>query len=340
MKNLKVGLIILILLGSSPILHSQDVHYSQKLALNNQRNPTMRGDFEGSWRAATVYRSQWRSIGVPFESSALWFTKQIKTSDPSLSYFGGLAFQHDQSGDAELTGDYFQLHFGGFKEINGHKFGIGFTPSMVLKTFNKNGLTFPSQYDPSSGTFNEDLDNGETALGNQLSYFDLGLGLFWSNQIKENIELTGGLSFNHLLEPKESFFPENTKRDRSYETQWSAEISSRSNWVFTPYFSYYYSQGSSEGLIGSAVTLPFEYWNVVKDLSPFVYFRTAPARNTDALVVGSTVGLKDFQFGLSYDFNISDLELASNYRGGIEITLVYTAPYPKMKKVRIPCVRY
>jgi len=340
MKNLKGGLIFFLFLCSSVQLHSQDVHYSQKLALNNQRNSVFRGDFEGSWQAATVYRSQWQSIGVPFESSAIWFTKQVKTSDPSLSYFGGIAYQHDQSGDAKLSADFFQMHFGAFKEIAGHKIGIGVTPAMVQKTFDKNGLTFPSQFDPNSGTFNENLASGEAALGNQVDYFDLGLGFFWGNQIRDNIYLKGGLSFNHFLEPEESFYADGEKRARTYETQWVAEITSKSGWLFTPYFSYYTSQGTSEGLIGSAITLPFEYWNVVKDLSPFLYFRTAPTRNTDALVLGSTVGLKDFQFGLSYDFNISDLELASNYRGGFEITLVYTAPYPKLKKRRIPCVRY
>lgn len=340
MKFFKSGLIFIIFLTTANVVRSQDVHYSQKLALNNQRNPALRADFEGSWQAATVYRSQWQSIGVPFESSAIWFTKQIKTADPTLQYFGGIAYQHDQSGDANLSADFFQMHFGAFKTIGAHRIGIGVNPSMVQKTFDKNGLTFPSQYDPSVGLFNENLSNGEASLGNQLNYFDLGLGFTWEKQIKENINLLGGLSFNHLLEAEESFYASGDKRELSYETQWVAEVFSESGWKFTPYFSYYYSQGSSEGLIGSSVTLPFEYWSTVKDLSPFIYFRTAPTRNTDALVLGSTVGLKDFQFGLSYDFNISDLELASNYKGGFEVTLVYTAPYPKLNKIRVPCVRY
>lgn len=322
------------------MLYAQDVHFSQRLALNNQRNPVLRGDFDGSWQAATVYRSQWQSIGVPFESSGIWLTKNILTSDQDLNFFTGLAYQHDQSGDSKLSGDFLQLHFGGFKKIDQHKFGLGVQTGLVQKTFDPNGLTFPAQYDRSIGRFNENIDNGESNLGSAFSYFDLGIGVSWEMIIDPDLSVSAALSSNHFLEPEEGFLLEGQRRERTYESQLGAEITAKNGWLYRPYFSYYYSQGASEGLIGSSVTLPFEYKNLVNGLSPFVYFRTAPSRNTDALIVGSTLGLKDFEFGVSYDFNISSLELASNYQGGFEITLVYTAPYPKAQKIRIPCVRY
>lgn len=334
------GLILILILGLSHLLHAQDVHYSQRLALNNQRNPVLRANFDGSWQAATVYRSQWQSIGVPFESSSLWFTKKILTSDPSLDYFGGIAYQHDQSGDAQLAGDYFQMHFGARKSIDEHRIGFGIQTGFVQKIFNQNGLTFPNQYDRSVGLFNENLENGEGNLGNSLSYFDMGIGFSWEKRLKDNLNLLAAISSNHLLEPEESFFGNNNQRERTYESQIIAEIENQKGILFTPYFSYYYSQGASEGLIGTSMRLPLDYSGIIDDISPFAYFRTAPGRNTDAIIVGSTIGLKDFQFGLSYDFNISDLELASNYRGGFEITLVYTGAFPQPQKIRIPCVRY
>lgn len=46
-------------------------------------------------------------------------------------------------------------------------------------------------------------------------------------------------------------------------------------------------------------------------------------RNADAGYL--TVGLDyaDFHFGVSYDFNISSLNVASNYRGGFEFAIIY-----------------
>ncbi|MAY84783.1 MAG: hypothetical protein CMP59_11690 [Flavobacteriales bacterium] len=340
MKGNLYGLFLSTLLFVVHILPAQDVHFSQRLALNNQRNPVLRGDFEGSWRAATVYRSQWQAIGVPFESSGLWFTKRILTSNQGLDFLAGIGYQHDQSGDSKLTGDYLQLHFGGFKKIDNHKFGLGMQTGLVQKTFDPNGLTFPSQYDRSIGLFNEQLNNGEGTFGDAFSYFDLGLGVSWEMEVSKKLSVSAALSSNHLLEPVEGFFAEGQRRERTYESQLGAKIRAENDWIYQPYFTYYYSQGASEGLIGSSVTLPLEYKELISGVSPFIFFRTAPSRNTDALIIGSTVDLKNFQFGISYDFNISDLELASNYRGGFELTLVYTAPYPKAQKIRIPCVRY
>jgi type IX secretion system PorP/SprF family membrane protein len=334
------GLFLLILSVGVQMLHGQDVHFSQRLALNNQRNPVLRGNFDGSWRAASVYRSQWQSIGVPFESSGIWFTKKVLTSDQDLNFFTGIAYQHDQSGDSKLSGDFLQMHFGGSKKIDRHKFGFGLQAGLVQKTFDPNGLTFPSQYDRSIGRFNENLNNGESNLGNAFSYFDLGVGVSWEMFIMSDLSVSAAFSSNHFLEPEEGFFLDGQRRERTYESQLGAEITAKNGLIYRPYFSYYYSQGASEGLIGSSLTLPLEYRDLVKGLSPFIFFRTAPSRNTDALIIGSTVGLKDFELGASYDFNISDLELASNYRGGFEIILVYTAPFPKAQKIRIPCVRY
>jgi len=340
MKHHLYGLFLAAVLLGVHQLSAQDVHFSQRLAQNNQRNPVLRGDFEGSWRAATVYRSQWQSIGVPFESSGLWFTKTILTGLSDYTFFGGFAYQNDQSGDSKLQGDFLQLHFGGFRELGAHKFGLGIQSGVVQKQFNPNGLTFPVQYDRSIGRFNEELDNGEGTFGNTFSYFDLGIGISWEMQVRRGLSVSAALSSNNFLESEEGFFAEGQKRERSYESQLGARIRAQNDWEYRPYFAYYYSQGASEGIIGSSVTLPFEYRNLIKDLSPFLMFRTAPGRNTDAIIVGSTVGLQNFQFGVSYDFNISELELASNYRGGFEITLVYTAPFPKPQNLRLPCVRY
>ena len=93
-------------------------------------------------------------------------------------------------------------------------------------------------------------------------------------------------------------------------------------------------------LIGSAISFPVAKLKKIDELKPFVYLRTGLDRTTDAFILGSRASFNKFDLGLSYDINISDLELASNYQGGFELSLIFTARDPKLKNIRIPCERY
>jgi hypothetical protein len=48
----------------------------------------------------------------------------------------------------------------------------------------------------------------------------------------------------------------------------------------------------------------------------------------------------NFDIGVSYDVNISELEVASNYQGGFELSVFYTVKERQIQKRRLPCVRY
>ena len=53
------------------------------------------------------------------------------------------------------------------------------------------------------------------------------------------------------------------------------------------------------------------------------------------------MGYLNYKIGLSYDVNISKLNLASNYQGGFELSLAYEGPLSKMiKPGRYECPRW
>lgn len=139
-KNLFLVLIILLLPFKS--LYSQDVHFSQKLANDKDRNPAFLNSFEGSWQAMTIYRQQWQAVGVPFTTAGLMFTSNFYTPIKNLKAFAGLQYTNDKSGDAKLLVNRLGLNVGASYLTTYGLFSFAASNNLVDKSFSQNGLTF------------------------------------------------------------------------------------------------------------------------------------------------------------------------------------------------------
>ena len=51
---------------------AQDIHFSQFNDLPLALNPSLAGNMDGTVRTGTLYRNQWNTVSVPFESIALY----------------------------------------------------------------------------------------------------------------------------------------------------------------------------------------------------------------------------------------------------------------------------
>lgn len=337
-KNLFLVLIILLLPFKS--LYSQDVHFSQKLANDKDRNPAFLNSFEGSWQAMTIYRQQWQAVGVPFTTAGLMFTSNFYTPIKNLKAFAGLQYTNDKSGDAKLLVNRLGLNVGASYLTTYGLFSFAASNNLVDKSFSQNGLTFPSQYDRNQGGFNENLASGENFGGEYFAFYQLNMGMRWEYQLVEKWKINSGIYAQNVASHKESFLEEDNQKKMAYGFQVNAIHQYQTGIDIEPYFSFYRNNRASEIIVGSGVAFDTQKFGAVDELKPFLYFRSGFWRNTDALILGSSVTLGDFDLGASYDINISDLELASNYQGGFELTLIYTAKEKKLEKRRIPCVRY
>jgi hypothetical protein len=65
-------------------------------------------------------------------------------------------------------------------------------------------------------------------------------------------------------------------------------------------------------------------------------------RLDDAIMITAGLEYKGLRVGLSYDYNSSSLQTASNNNGGFEISLTYVAPDPLdfARKLLYPCSRF
>ena len=65
-------------------------------------------------------------------------------------------------------------------------------------------------------------------------------------------------------------------------------------------------------------------------------------RSNDAAMLTAGLEFKGFRFGVSYDYNTSNLKSSSNGNGGFEISLRYIAPNPLdfARRLVYPCSRF
>ncbi len=58
----------MLLLFASLQVQSQDIHFSQFFEAPLLRNPALAGLFTGDLRIQAVYRTQWQSVSVPYQT--------------------------------------------------------------------------------------------------------------------------------------------------------------------------------------------------------------------------------------------------------------------------------
>ena len=64
-------------------------------------------------------------------------------------------------------------------------------------------------------------------------------------------------------------------------------------------------------------------------------------RANDAIVMLLGIDFSDFKFGFSYDINVSDLDVATNNQGAVELSLTYSGKTATCKPNRkIYCPRF
>ena len=98
---------------------------------------------------------------------------------------------------------------------------------------------------------------------------------------------------------------------------------------------------ASEFLLGSRIFYSIDKdYSIGKSIFVGVYFRKGYENLTDAVFAVIGMNYKQYYSGISYDFNISQLKTASNYRGALEISFIYTGISTRLTKTTIPCDLY
>ncbi|MBL0881803.1 MAG: PorP/SprF family type IX secretion system membrane protein [Chitinophagaceae bacterium] len=317
--------LLAILLCFPVALLSQDFSFSQFYEMPMLRNPALSGIFNGDIRVSSVYRNQWASVTVPFQTRALGVEYKKSVNDQSNSYYTfGLQMTYDKAGDLALK--RIQV----LPVITYHQSLSNDNDTYLSGSFMLGGVL--SNFDPSKAQFDDQFRNGSYSPGNVsaqiltntgISYIDMSAGLVFSSNYGEDSRFYIGTALFHLNKPKLNFFNADANSSHAPKLVFNAGLSTpfteRSQII--AYVDYYQQTGNKQLFGGMLYEFPVTSYLDDGDnikLSVGAFYRW-----NDALIPAFKIQASKLMLGLSYDANGSQLRTGSQYRGGMEITLSF-----------------
>ncbi len=328
--RLHIALLILLQTG---YCFSQDVHYSQFFYSNLNMNPALTGFFEGNWRLTDNNRIQWFTLNVPYISNSLSLDKAFGYSN--WKWGNGILLVYDQSGDIQLSVSKLYYNSSLLYMSKNFSCAVGIQPGVVLKSFNRNKITFPDQYDLKSGNYNPVLPTQGNVTAENLYYLDLNAGFTgsytWSNQTMEL-----GISAFHIFTMGQSFIGNDIRLPFSYLAYGKYTLT-RNNKAVQPLIYYRYQEKASEMIAGLNRLIFLPGKNSIQEYDYGVLFRGGLDRNPDAVIVRGGVKINNIQIGLSYDLTVSSLAPVNYLQGAIELGLIYIPVSKVSQRFKVPC---
>jgi len=319
-------------------LFSQDIHFSQYYANPLNLNPALTGYFSGDQRLILNYRNQWSSIINPYKTLAISYDQPFLRKKLENGWIGGgLQIMSDQAGTSNLSNNKISIS-GSYVMLLNEKTYItsGLQVGFIQRSFSIDNLYFDSQITPSG--VNTDLSNNENLNSMSSSSIDINLGLLWGYKPNENIDLYTGASFAHLNRPKIGFNDTNYSLSQRTVIHSGMTYNISAKLIIQPSVIYQYQTKASELIIGSSIG------HVISSKQPdktLIAYYGLWYRGVDAIIPFCGVEVESLKLGLSYDINSSSLSSASNYKGGIEVSLKWELPKPSKRMISaVPCPRF
>ena len=222
--------------------------------------------------------------------------------------------------------------------MNGHHLRGGIQTGVVFRKSDLSKQTFPSQWDYSTGTFNQSFNNMENNAYNNgaLTYIDLNMGVQWSKQYGKLLP-KAGIALNHINRPKDTYFAtafEHLRMRKVIHAELDYFYSSRL--TIQPKILSMFTDKTDDFIIGSNVKYATGN-KVISSVFGGIFFRDGFAANSDAFYPVLGCVYKDFTVGVSYDYNVSALSENLARKGSFEVSVIYIAPSLKPKYITIPC---
>jgi len=331
MKNIfKPVLLLYILLQGGSINYAQDISFSQFYDQPLLRNPALAGIFTGDVRFTASYRNQWQSVTIPYRtfglSSEVKFPLQVMNTDVTATL--GLQLFRDVAGTSEFSTTQMlpalnvSVRTGENSFISG-----GFMAGLRQQRFDPTKLVLNDQFVANSdGSFSILPYSNQLFNNTNVNYFDVSAGVTYKSSLSENTDYYVGAGLFHINNPSVGFFDGSQimlNKKLAFNAGLSTGIGDANELIFyADYFDQYTSSFERVGI--STAQLGIMYNHVFfesdgdKSITGGLLYRW-----DDAVIPVIQLELSKFTIGASYDVNVSKLTVASQARGGFEVTLSY-----------------
>jgi type IX secretion system PorP/SprF family membrane protein len=302
----------------------QDIHFSQFFEAPLLRNPSLAGIFTGDYRVQCVFHDQWNSFTDAYRTGSLNGEYKIPLGSSNDFLTTGLQILYDKAGTAALTTTELLPALNYHKSLSDVKtmyLSLGFMGGLVEKSIDLSKVTTNSQFNGTA--YDPALPNGETFLTPDVHYLDGSLGMSFNTSFGADQANTMfvGAAYHHLNRPKNSFYKNpGIELDPKYVFSGGMKIGINEY----SYFSVQADQtmqGPSSETIGGVMysyKLGDDPLNSENSLHLGAFLRWK-----DALIPVLKLETHSLAIAISYDVNVSPLTVATNGRGGVELSISY-----------------
>jgi type IX secretion system PorP/SprF family membrane protein len=330
------------------LICAQDFHYSQFYNAPLHLNPALTGVFSGDVRIMGNYKSQWTDVPVDYKTVTLAIDKKfLKNLNQNGFFSGGLAFNYDRAGDSKLTWANLDLNLSYTRVFSPRVIlSVGGKAAIIQRSFDQGNLRYNNQFDEARGFVDLGLATGEAFNTDGKVFPDFGLGINLRLQARQTSELVFrndrrskldiGVGLHHLTMPDQAFY-DNVKvpleRRISPYAIGTVQILPIVDIVGAITFQ---NQGAYYdevvGMLGGKVWVKN---NLSKRISFMAGMGLRRDEIQDAFWPTFEVSYNDLRVGLNYDFNTSQFDIATENRGGMELSVRYlirkVRPLPEFK---------
>ncbi len=325
------------------LLNGQDQHFTQFYASPLSLNPALAGSFEGRYRFSFIYRDQWRNaLDNPYTtySAAADFRFQIgNIRKPRKDAFGaGMIFYGDKVSSPGFSTNQIMLSGAFHKSLSRNAdqyLSAGIQIGLAQRNVVYGSLTFNDQFNGSDGYTNP---TAEELPENNFAFKDFHAGIHYAYSPKRGIGVFLGGALHHIMEPQTSFFYDDEKPDRydqnyvfrKYTLHAALQIPVGESVKISPRL-LFYNQGPHVAInAGSNIRFAIsQSGNTALHLGGWARTTRDETQNPylDAAILMTGFEFNDFLLGISYDLNLTSLNLNRRSQGALEISVAYLGQY-------------
>jgi type IX secretion system PorP/SprF family membrane protein len=310
-------------------LYSQDPEFSQFYANPLYLNPALAGAAICP-RLVGNFRDQWPTVGGAFVTYSASYDQYVDFLHGGI----GLLFVADRTGGGNLNTTGISLMYAYKFNISEHVYAsTALRAGYFQRRLSWDNLTFEDMIDPQNGVIYPTSEKRPDNLTVGAPDFSAGVFLGYDDLFY------GGVSVDHLSQPKIGFYTDNTsKLDMKFTVHAGSTINlkgsgSTEDKEFSISPNVLYQQQFKFHQLNIGLYLTYDF------LIGGLWFRHN-FENADAVIPMVGIHYKNIQFGFSYDATISNLKVASG--GAYEASLAWQFPCVEKRRVirAIKCPRF
>lgn len=313
---------------------AQDLHFSQYYTHASWLNPSLVGNYDGSFRIAAIYRNQWSSavgkngfntVGADVDFCLL--EGYLRTDKLAI----GVGFFNDRSGAAGLSVMNVNLsvaYHKGFGKLGQHRLSLGLQGAFIQKR-----VEDPLFGDQFLGHNSTPKIASDENFSRGFIQGDFNAGLYWRSNFKDKVKLGIGFGAYHLIEPKQSTVNSQSTGEKdkksvlprkfNVDLNIEAFLDKKKKVSLSPELLFMYQSPFMEILPGVSATYYFNTgFRNNNSISLGARFRVG-GNTPDAVIPMVSAEFRNVRLGFAYDVNVSSLKTSTTNRGGFEISLSY-----------------